>query len=83
MLAKDKGSPPQTSTVASVRIDTIEADEVMVEIELEMSPEEFEARLEQFEEELSKYLGADVRIADYAVLGEAEARRRKREAKKR
>ena len=55
MLAKDKGSPPLTSTVTSVRIDTIEADEVMVEIELEISPEEFEARREQFEEELSKY----------------------------
>ena len=37
----------------------------------------------QFEEELSRYLGADVSIADYTVLGEAEARRRKRETKKR
>ena len=83
VLAKDKGSPPLTSTVASVRIDTIEADEVMVEIELEISLEEFEARREQFEEELSKYLDADVSIADYTVLGEAAARRRKRETKKR
>ena len=69
--------------MATIRIDTIEADEVMVEIELEISPEEFEARREQFEEEFSKYLGADVSIADYTVLGEADARRRKRETKKR
>ena len=55
----------------------------MVEIVLEISPEEFEARREQFEEELSKYLGADVIIADYTALGEAAARRRKRETKKR
>ena len=54
----------------------------MVKLELEISLEEFEARRELFEAKLTEKLGAQVRIADVAVL-EEEAKRKKRETKKR
>ena len=82
MLAKDKGSPPLTSDVIYVRIDTIDAAEVMVKLELEMSLEDFEVRRELFEAKLTEKLGAQVRIASVSVL-EEEARRKKRETKTR
>lgn len=82
MRAKDKGSPPLASSVIYVRIDTIDAEEIMVKLELEISLEEFKARLELFEAKLTEKLGAQVRIADVAVL-EEEAKRKKRETKKR
>ena len=82
MLARDKGSPPLTSGVTYVRIDVIEADEFMVQVELDISLEEFEANRELFEAKLTEYLGADVHIADVSVV-EEKARRKKRETKKR
>ena len=54
----------------------------MVKLELEMSLEEFEANRALFEAKLSEKLGAEVRIASVTAL-EEEARRRKRETKKR
>ena len=80
--AKDKGSPPLTSSAITVRIDTIDAEQTMVDIELDISVEEFEANRELFLEKIAKLLGADVRIADVSVVTE-EARRKKRETKNR
>ena len=54
----------------------------MVKLELDMSLEDFEARRELFEAKLTEKLGAQVRIASVTVL-EEEARRKKRETKKR
>lgn len=82
VFAKDRGSPPLTSDSVTVRIDVIEAEEVMVKLELGISLEEFEANRELFKAKLSERLGADVRIADVTVV-EEEARRKRREAKRR
>lgn len=82
VLAKDKGSPPLTSDTITVRIDTIDAEQTMVDIELDISLEEFEANRELFLEKISKLLGAEVGIADITVVTE-EARRKKRETKQR
>lgn len=76
--AKDKGSPPLTSDTIRVRIDTIDAEQTMVDFELEISLEEFEADRELFIEEISRLLGAEVRIAEVIVVTEG-ARRKKRE----
>ena len=54
----------------------------MVKLELGMSLEDFEARRELFEAKLTEKLGAQVRIASVTVL-EEEARRKKRQTKKR
>lgn len=80
--AKDRGSPPLTSATITVRIDTIDAEQTMVDIELDISLEEFEANRELFIAKLSALLGADVGIADITVV-EEEARRKKRETKNR
>lgn len=80
--AKDKGSPPLTSDTITVRIDTIDAEQTMVDIELDISLEEFEANRELFLVKISKLLGAEVGIADITVVTE-ESRRKKRETKQR
>lgn len=46
--AKDKGSPPLTSDTIRVRIDSIDAEQTMVDLELDISLEEFEANRELF-----------------------------------
>lgn len=46
--AKDKGSPPLTSDSIRVRIDSIDAEQTMVDLELDISLEEFEANRELF-----------------------------------
>ena len=76
--AKDKGSPPLTSDTIRVRIDTIDAEQTMVDLELDISLEEFNANRELFIEKISKVLGAEVRIAEVTVVTEG-ARRKKRE----
>ena len=76
--ARDKGSPPLTSDTIRVRIDTIDAEETMVDLELDISLEEFEANIELFVEKFSQLLGAEVGIADVTVVTEG-ARRKKRE----
>ena len=77
--AKDKGSPPLSSDTIRVRIDTIDAEQTMVDFELDISLEEFEAERELFIEKISKLLGAEVRIAEVTVVT-GGARRKKREA---
>ena len=76
--AKDKGSPPLTSDTIRVRIDTIDAEQTMVDLELDISLEEFNANRELFIGKISKLLGAEIRIAEVTVLTEG-ARRKKRE----
>ena len=76
--AKDKGSPPLTSDTIRVRIDTIDAEQTMVDLELDISLEEFNANRELFIGKISKLLGAEVRIAEVTVVTEG-ARRKKRE----
>lgn len=76
--AKDKGSLPLSSGIISVRIDTIDAEQTMVDFELDISLEEFEAARELFIEKISKLLGAEVRIAEVIVVTEG-TRRKKRE----
>ena len=76
--AKDKGSPPLTSDTTRVRIDTIDAEQTMVDLELDISLEEFNANRELFIGKISKLLGAEVGIAEVTVVTEG-ARRKKRE----
>lgn len=76
--ARDKGSPPLTSDLIRVRIDTIDAEQTMVDLELDISLEEFEANRDLFIEKISQLLGAEVRIAEVTVVTEG-ARRKKRE----
>lgn len=80
--AKDKGSPPLTSGTITIRIDTIDAEFTMVDIELDISLEKFEANRVLFLVKISKLLGADVGIAEVTVVTE-EARRKRRETKNR
>ena len=80
--AKDKGSPPLTSDIISVRIDIIDAEQTMVDFVLDIPLETFEANRELFVEKLSKLLGAEVKIAQVTVVTE-EAKRKKRETKSR
>ena len=54
----------------------------MVDLELEISLEKFEANRELFLEKISQLLGAEVGISDITVITE-ESRRRKRETKTR
>lgn len=80
--ADDKGSPPLTSDTIWVRIDTIDAEQTMVDFVLETSLENFEANVETFIEKISNLLGAEVRISEVTVVTEG-ARRKKRETSSR
>ena len=78
--AKDKGSPPLTSDTIRVRIDTIDAEQTMVDLELDISLEEFNANRELFIGKISKLLGAEVRIAEVTVVTEGAKRKKKETA---
>lgn len=80
--ADDKGSPPLTSDTIWVRIDTINAEQTMVDFVLETSLENFDANVETFIEKISNLLGAEVRISEVTVLTEG-VRRKKRETSSR
>ena len=82
LRATDQGTPPLTSGIITVRIDVIDPENTMVDIELEITLEQFEANRELFLEKISKLLGAEVGISEIVVITE-EARRRKRETKTR
>ena len=76
--AKDKGSPPLTSDTIHVRIDTIDAEQTMVDLELDISLEGFEENSALFIQKISQLLGAEARIAEVTVVTEG-TRRKKRE----
>lgn len=82
LRATDQGMPPLTSGTITVRIDVTDPENTMVDLELEISLEQFEANRELFLEKISQLLGADVGISEIAVITE-ESRRRKRETKTR
>ena len=74
--------PPLTSGTITVRIDVTDPENTMVDLELEISLEQFEANRELFLEKISQLLGAEVGISEITVITE-ESRRRKRETKTR
>ena len=75
--AKDKGSPPLTSTYVTVRIDTFDAEQKMVDIVLDVSLEVFQANIETFIRILSQILEAEVKIASAVSNENAKSRRRR------
>ncbi|KAK3732012.1 hypothetical protein QZH41_016882, partial [Actinostola sp. cb2023] len=79
--AKDNAATPLTSAYATIRIDTIDAEQTMVDITLDITQEEFEANKEYFLKKLSEMLGAEVKIADIQEQ-EAKTKRKRREAKR-
>ena len=82
LRATDQGTPPLTSGTITVRIDVTDPENTMVDLELEISLEQFEANRELFLEKISQLLGAEVGISEITVITE-ESRRRKRETKTR
>lgn len=82
LRATDQGTPPLTSGTITVRIDVTDPENTMVDLELEISLEQFEANRELFLEKISQLLGAEVGISEITVITE-ESRRRKRETKPR
>lgn len=74
--ARDNGATALYSGYANVRIDTIEAEQTMVDVTLDITQEEFEANKQYFLEKLSAMLGADVRIAE--IREESDKKKRKR-----